>query len=152
MAGFEPRRARASDVEAITSLVRAAYAKYVPRMGTEPMPMRADYGEAVRQHQVWVVEEGGSLIAILELVPQDDHLLVANVAIEPARQGRGLGRKLMAFAEDEALRQGLSEMRLYTAEAMTENIGLYARIGYAETERKTVHGIPRIYMSKRIEA
>ncbi len=152
MAEFEPRRARASDVEAITSLVRAAYAKYVPRMGTEPMPMRADYGEAVRRHQVWVVEEGGGLIAVLELVPQVDHLLVENVAVDPARQGRGLGRRLMAFAETEALRQGLPEMRLYTAEAMTGNIGLYARMGYAETERKTVHDIPRVYMSKRIEA
>ena len=152
MAEFEPRRARASDVEAITSLVRTAYAKYVPRMGTEPMPMRADYGEAVRRHQVWVVEEGGGLIAVLELVPQVDHLLVENVAVDPARQGRGLGRRLMAFAETEALRQGLPEMRLYTAEAMTGNIGLYARMGYAETERKTVHDIPRVYMSKRIEA
>ena len=146
----KPRPAKAADVDAISALVRAAYAKYVPRMETEPLPMTADYGKAVREEQVWVLEDGGEIVAVLGLVPGADHLLIENVAVAPEQQGRGLGRKLLAFAEKQALGQGLREMRLYTAEAMSENVTLYSRIGYRETERKTVSEIPRVYMSKRL--
>lgn len=146
----EPRPATAADVDAITALVRAAYAKYVPRMGMEPLPMTADYGKAVRDEQVWVLEDGGEVIAVLGLVPGGDHLLIENVAVAPGRQGRGLGRKLLAFAEKQAQRRGFREMRLYTAEAMSENFALYSRLGYEETERKTVADIPRVYMSKQL--
>lgn len=150
MSGIEPRPASAADVNAITALVRGAYAKYVPRMGKEPVPMRADYGKALLEHQVWVMEEAGEIIATLELVPGDEHLLIENVAVSPQHQGRGIGHRMLTFAEAEALRQGLHEMRLYTAEAMRENIGLYAHLGYVETGRKTVSEIPRVYMSKRL--
>ena len=146
----QPRPATAADVGAITALVREAYAVYVPRMGQEPKPMGADYAQAVRDNQFWVLEESGALAAVLELMPQSDHLLLANIAVAGAHQGKGFGRNLLAFAEDEARRQGLFEMRLYTADAMHENIALYTRIGYTEMERKTVEGIARVYMSKRI--
>ena len=144
----QPRPATAADVAAITALVRDAYAKYIPRMGREPYPMTADYAEAVRNQQVWVVEEGGQIIAVLGLIPEAGHMMVENIAVAVGRQSQGLGRRLLAFAE--ALRQGLPEMRLYTAQAMTENIGLYLRLGYVETGRKTVVDIPRVYMSKRL--
>ena len=150
MNDVQPRPATAGDVTAITALVREAYAKYIPRMGREPYPMTADYAEAVKKQQVWVVEEGGQIIAVLGLIPEAGHLMVENIAVAVALQGQGLGRMLLAFAEAEALRQGLPEMRLYTAQAMTENIGLYLRFGYIETERKTVVDIPRVYMSKRL--
>ena len=112
--------------------------------------MTADYAEAVRNQQVWVVEEGGQIIPVLGLIPEACHMMVENIAVAVGRQSQGLGRRLLAFAEAEALRQGLPEMRLYTAQAMNENIGLYLRLGYVETGRKTVVDIPRVYMSKRL--
>ncbi|MCZ6647320.1 MAG: GNAT family N-acetyltransferase [SAR324 cluster bacterium] len=150
MAQNEPRPALASDVTAITSLVRGAYAKYVIRMGKEPKPMTVDYAKAVREHQIWVVEDAGEMAGVLELVPQPDHLLIENVAVNSALQGHGLGRRLMKFAENEALRQGFSETRLYTHESMVENIRLYARIGYRETERHQQDGFARVFMSKKL--
>ena len=36
------RPARRDDAEAIRDLVRAAYAKWVPLIGREPMPMKED--------------------------------------------------------------------------------------------------------------
>ena len=152
MSKFEPRPATTADVEAITALVRAAYAVYIPRMGREPYPMTVNYAEAIRNQQVWVAEEGGQIIAVLGLTAGDDHMMVENVAVNLAQQGSGVGRKLLTFAEAEAHRQGLHEMRLYTAEAMTENIQLYSRFGYVETERKVVMEIPRVYMSKRLSS
>jgi len=143
------RRASVADVPAISALVREAYEKYVRRIDREPRPMQADYGQAIRDHQCWVVvEDGGGIRAILELAPAADHMLIVNVAVHPRQQNRGYGRALLAFAEDEACRQGLAEIRLYTNVMMVENITLYERLGYVETERRHVDGLHVVFMSK----
>jgi ribosomal protein S18 acetylase RimI-like enzyme len=85
---------------------------------------------------------------VLTLYPREDHLLVENIAVHPGAQGRGLGRALMSFAEQEAARCGLTRMALVTHEAMTENRAIYARLGYAEVERRAEDGYRRIYMEK----
>lgn len=148
--GLTLRRATGDDVAAITALVRAAYDRYVARIGIEPLPMVADYGVAVRTHQLWVVEAGDGLRAVLELVPAADHLLVENIAVAPDRQSAGLGRRLMAFAEAEARRHGLAELRLYTNEKMTENIAFYGRLGFVETHRQLRDGRHALFMARRL--
>lgn len=144
------RRARTEDAPAVTALVRSTYGKYVARIGREPKPMTADYHAAIAAHQLWVLEEADALVAVLELIPAADHMLIENVAVEPARQGRGIGRRLMAFAEAEARRHGLSEMRLYTNDHFTENLALYARLGYRETHREPLKGTALVHMAKRL--
>lgn len=56
----------------------------------------------------------------------------------------------MRFAEDEARRLGFGAVRLYTHEAMTENIALYTALGYRETHRTEERGLRRVYMEKRL--
>ena len=45
------RTATKEDVFAIRALIRDAYAKWVPLIGREPLPMTADYALAVRTHR-----------------------------------------------------------------------------------------------------
>ena len=47
------RRAGEADAAAVRELTRSAYAKWVPLIGREPMPMTADYERAVRG--VWSI-------------------------------------------------------------------------------------------------
>lgn len=82
------------------------------------------------------------------LIPESDAMLLDNVAITPAAQGLGLGRKMLEFAEQTASDRGYRRIRLYTNEAMTENIALYSRIGYSETHRAEEKGLRRVYMAK----
>lgn len=142
------RRAADADAPAVRAVVRAAYAKYVPRMDREPMPMTADYAEAVRDNQVWLAGEAPDIDAMVELVSKADHLLVANIAVHPDRQGAGLGRQLLDFAEAEANRQGFRELRLYTHVTMTENVAMYEHLGWEETHRGGQDGFERIFMRK----
>ena len=99
---------------------------------------------------MWVIEDGSAIAAIIVLPPQPDYLLLDNIAVAPARQGSGLGRRLLAFAEAEAVRRGYREIRLYTHRTMTENQRLYAAIGYEETGRGTEAGYERVFMRKRL--
>src|SRR5918994_2268144 len=123
-AGADPdvRRAADADVPAITELVRLAYAQYEPLIGRTPLPMLIDQGDAVRDHEVWVLEVDDEVIGVLELAPRDDHLWIENVAIAPGWQGRGLGRRLLVHAEGEARRHGLTELGLLTNERYLDNM------------------------------
>jgi ribosomal protein S18 acetylase RimI-like enzyme len=82
--------------------------------------------------------------------PAEDHLFVDNVAVAPGQQGRGLGRELVAFAEEKAAEHGLPEVRLYTNEKMHENLDIYARLGFEETGRGLDGGYRRVFMRKRL--
>jgi GNAT superfamily N-acetyltransferase len=142
------RRATAADLPAIKAVIDAAYASYLTRMDKPPGPMLRDYRPSVEAGTTWV--SGSPITAVLTLYPGDDHLLLENIAVHPSAQGRGLGRALMSFAEQEAARRGLTRMTLVTHEVMTENQAIYARLGYAEVERRAEDGYRRIYMEKHL--
>jgi ribosomal protein S18 acetylase RimI-like enzyme len=149
---YELRRAVASDASAIRTLTREAYAKWVPLIGREPKPMTADYAEAVRRHRIDLLHLDGALAALIETIAEADHLLVENVAVSPAFQGRGLGRKLMAHAEQIAASLGHGEIRLYTNKLFARNIELYRKLGY-RIDREEVLAIGvAVHMSKPVRA
>jgi GNAT superfamily N-acetyltransferase len=130
------RPAEAPDVGPVGDCVRAAYAKYVGRIGREPAPMLADYGAMIRAGEAWVLVEDGGVTGVL--------------AMRPDRQGGGLGRGLMAFAEEKARELGLPEIRLYTNEKMEENFAFYGDLGFEETGRRFDEGYRRVFMKKRL--
>jgi ribosomal protein S18 acetylase RimI-like enzyme len=144
------RAATAADVPAIANIVDQAYRHYIARIGKPPGPMLDDSSARVSEGAVWVLEEAGVIAAIIVLLPASNYLLLDNIAVSPARQGLGLGRRLLAFAEAEALRRGYREIRLYTHETMVENQRLYASIGYVETGRGSESGYDRVFMCKQL--
>ncbi|MBF6061238.1 GNAT family N-acetyltransferase [Nocardia terpenica] len=144
------RSARSTDSEALSELARTAYAHYVDRIGREPAPMMEDYGYLISLGNVWVAEQCGSIVGLLVLEVEPDHLLLNNVAVSPEVQGTGIGAQLLAFAEMRAREHDLSEIRLYTNEAMTENIDYYPRHGYVETHRATEEGYSRVFFAKQL--
>jgi ribosomal protein S18 acetylase RimI-like enzyme len=142
------RPARAEDRATVEAVVTAAYAVYVDRIGKLPGPMLDDYGRLIADGAVSVLEADGAIVGLIVLPPQSDYLLLDNIAVRPDRQGQGLGRQLIAFAESEARRLGYAELRLYTHVTMIENIALYARLGFAETGRGHQAGYDRVFMRK----
>jgi GNAT superfamily N-acetyltransferase len=146
------RRATTADAALVRDLVRAAYAKWVPLLGREPKPMTADYDAVVRDHVVDLLRLNGEAAALIEMEPENDHLLVVNVAVSPDHQGQGYGRALLAHAEEFALSLGLKELRLYTSAHLTENVKLYERVGYKvdREEEASPHLGVFVYMSKYI--
>lgn len=142
------REATAADVDAMRELAHAAYLMYVERIGRQPAPMTADYGHAVEADHAWVAEHGERVVGLLVLEPSNDHLLLENVAVLPQAQGIGVGSRLLQLAEEQARAHGLREIRLYTNEAMTENLDYYPRRGFRETHRAMQDGFSRVFFAK----
>lgn len=147
---IELRPAVAADAAAIRDLTRSAYAKWVPLIGREPKPMTADYAVAVQRHRFDLLHVEGTLAALIETIREADHLLVENVAVSPAFQGRGFGRRLMAHAEELAISSGFREIRLYTNQRFAENIELYRRLGYRVDRQETLAVGTVVHMTKRL--
>src|SRR5688572_6054489 len=144
------RSASGADVPKVTALVNAAYGHYVERIGMVPRPMTDDYAEVIKNYQVTVAESQQTIVGVIVLTVTEEGFLIDNVAVDPAYRGKGLGKILLAFAEAEARRAGFDSLYLYTHEKMTENIALYARIGYVEYDRRSQGEFALVYMRKQL--
>jgi GNAT superfamily N-acetyltransferase len=131
-------------------LTRSAYAKWVPLIGREPTPMTADYDRAVREHMIDLLFVDAALTALIETVRQADHLLIANMAVAPAVQGRGYGGLLLDHAEHLAASLGLPELRLHTNKRFAKNIAIYRRRGYTIDREEPFRGGFLVHMSKQL--
>jgi GNAT superfamily N-acetyltransferase len=148
--GMQIRRAGPADAADVRELTRSAYAKWVPLIGREPVPMLADYERAVREHMIDLLFVGAGLAALIETVDQADHLLIENLAVAPPFQGRGYGRLLLDHAERLAASLRLPELKLYTNQQFATNIEFYGRHGFAVDREEPFRGGFKVHMSKRI--
>jgi GNAT superfamily N-acetyltransferase len=144
------RPATLEDIAQIEAIVEAAYSPYIERIGRKPAPMLDDYASQVLARRVHVLAHEQALSGFVVLIDTEEYLLLDNIAVNPAFKGQGFGRQLLDFAERHALDVGYPSIRLYTNEAMSENIALYTRRGYVETHRVEENGLRRVHMSKSL--
>ena len=151
------RRAGPDDAETVRSISAEAYAaSYLPVFGYLPAPAMEDYGAHVAAGEVWFVEDAEPRrpVGVVVLERHASHLLVYNLAVLPERWGEGIGRRLLALAEERARAVGHEEVRLFTNTRMTRNLSIYRRAGYRETGRRPHPfraGVVLVDMSKRLE-
>jgi ribosomal protein S18 acetylase RimI-like enzyme len=146
------RAARPDEAEAVAALVEAAFARHIAAVGRRPAPMDDDHAARIAQGEQYVVdgESPGTLAASIALVDEGGFLVVNNVAVAPNRQRQGHGRALLTFAEDEARRRGLAEVRLHTHARMADNLIMYPRLGYTEAGRETQGAFDRVLFVKAV--
>lgn len=145
---FQIRRATANDAPEMALLTRAAYAKWVPVIGREPLPMKADYEVAVREHLVDLLHVDGVLAGLVEMIPEPQWLLIENLAVAPAFQGRGCARILLEHAQQVARGQQLQGLRLFTNKQFASNVDLYLHHGFAVDREEPFMGGFTVYMRK----
>lgn len=147
---IQVRTAMADDLEDVRSCAQAAYSKYIERMDRKPAPMLADFASQIALGHVYVASCGTSFAGYVVFYDERDHVHLENVAVVPAQSGKGIGRKLMEFVEQSARENGLNAVELYTNEAMTENLAMYPKLGYIETDRKQQDGFDRVFFRKSV--
>jgi len=144
------RIAAMSDAEAVTALTRMAYARWVPVIGREPLPMKADHAAFIKEHRVDLLFCGAELAALIETIQRKEDILIENVAVDPRFQQRGYGRRMVAHAEQLAVQAGLAIVRLYTNSLFEVNLRLYASWGYEFERSEERNGGVAIHMLKRL--
>lgn len=143
------RPAKSEDLSAVAALIDAAYRHYVPILGRRPRPMDDDLQARLGNGELFVIEEDGTLLAVLTMMVQPAAVHIFNFAVHPDAQGRGLLRQMLDFAEAAARREDKSKLTLYTNAAMTRNRAIYAHLGFTETGEHDSPGGYRIVFMER---
>jgi ribosomal protein S18 acetylase RimI-like enzyme len=144
------RRAGPDDLGALVGLQHAAYARNRDILGVEPIPLQADYRRVLAEQEVWLAEDMQGLAGALIVQPRPDDLLIWSIATDPARQHSGVGKALLAAAEERAQQLGLNAVRLYTGQLLTANVAWYARNGYAVERLEELPDRRIVHMLKSI--
>lgn len=144
------RRATPDDIDRVVALQHAAYARNRPLLGVEPLPLQADYAEVLREMEIWLAEADGHLDGVLILEPRPGDLLIWSIATAPDRQSAGLGRALLAAADERARELGRTTVRLYTGAPLTHLVGWYGRHGFAVERTEQLPDRTIVHMVKPI--
>lgn len=156
------RSAASADVPGLVALIESAYRGDSSRAGwtTEADILdgqRTDPGmveEAVSGtgKRMLVAEADGRLIACCQLEDRGGHAYFGMFAVDPARQGGGLGRTVLAEAERLARDDwGAKEMHMTVISVREDLIAWYVRRGYTRTGEKSPfpYGDERFGLPKR---
>ncbi|MGH6809290.1 MAG: GNAT family N-acetyltransferase [Ensifer adhaerens] len=91
----------------------------------------------------FVVADGPVLVGCIFCRPEIDCLYIGKLAVAAAHQGKGVGRRLLASAEEAARNRHLPALRLQTRIELIENHRTFAAWGFIETGRTAHPGFTR---------
>jgi len=147
------RPAILADAQTIRACSRAAFARYVGRMGREPAPMQTDPAAAIVAAEAYVATgPDGRILGHVICRPAGGDMVLDTLAVWPDDAGRGVGKRLVAHVEALARQQGLDAVTLYTNAAMTENLPFYESLGYTRIARQMQDGFDRVFFRKSLSA
>ncbi|WP_164658788.1 GNAT family N-acetyltransferase [Tropicibacter sp. Alg240-R139] len=128
------RPAKSDDVTAIESCLTAAYAQARAQLPDLPDVTGGIAGD-VADNLVFVAEKGTALVGVIILVVRRDVLLIANLGVDPAYAGQGIGGRLLSLARNEAGKMHCREMHLRTHAGLTATRAMYLHLGWQETQQ-----------------
>jgi len=125
------RRAAENDAEALVALINRAFAVERPIFGGDRIDLRGvrDY---LKRGTFLVAEDGNKLLACVYGELRDESAYVGLLSVEPARQGTGLGRRLMGAVEDLFREKGCKRVELRVVSAREPLPAFYRHLGYVE--------------------
>lgn len=144
------RRAQADDAAALAAIQAGAFARNRAILGVEPLPLLTSASEIIAEKEAWLLEVDGAPVAALALEAEGEALLIWSVATAPGAEGRGHGRRLLAFAHERARADGFETLKLYTGEKLVDNVDWYRRNGFAVDRVEALVDRRVVHMSKRI--
>ena len=133
----------------VERVVRAAFTPYVRALGRELSDAGfARLPDELERGDVYVALDADRIVGAVRTERQ----YIDQVAVDPARQGGGVGSWLLRQIEEVARSSGASGLSLNTAEMMEHLVRLYRRHGFEITPRGPPdHGLDahtRVYMAK----
>jgi GNAT superfamily N-acetyltransferase len=141
------RNAVPEDAPGLQACMESAYSRYSERMGGKRLPpMDVDYSLEIENFPSWVVESTEKILGGLIMVFDEEEASIANIAVDPAAQGQGIGGALMKHAESQARARHFSVLNLATHVLLSENVALYRHLGWEESGRDDT----RVFMRKSI--
>ena len=128
----ELRKAIDCDVASIVDLVNRAFAVEL-FFKTGDRTDAAQVRELMRDGQFLLLTDAGMLTACVYVKLKGDRCYIGLLAVDPAKQKSGIGRRMMSEAEVFARRAGCQFADIRTVSVRPELSVIYNKLGYVET-------------------
>lgn len=144
-----------SQHDEIEGILRAAFTPYVREVGYE---LAADayswLGPSLEKGDIYVGLDGEKTAAVIATSRRGQEMVIDYFAVDPGRQGSGIGSRLLAELEALARADGIRALVLHTAEIREDLLRFYRRHGFVEMRRAPpAHGKDkhvRVHMRKAL--
>jgi GNAT superfamily N-acetyltransferase len=125
------RLAIQQDVPAIIQLVNAAFLveDFLEGTRTDEQRMTA---MMLKGEFLIAEDESGRLVASVYTECSGEHAYLGMLAVDPSRQGTGLGRSIAEAAEEHCRARGCRHMRITVLSLRSQLLPFYRKLGYAE--------------------
>ena len=97
-----------------------------------------------RLEEVLLAVDNSRIVGCVFALERTDDFYVGKLAVEPGRQGQGIGGRLLQAIDDIARRRGKEAIELQTRIELVANHETFARFGFRETERSAHEGYDRL--------
>lgn len=138
---FEYRIAALSDVEQLVPLINRAFEVEL-QFFTSDRIVLAETLEHFEKGTFLLAETDGKLAGCNYVELRGDSGYFGLLSVDPAQQGKGLGRKLVEQAETLCRDAGCSQMRIRVLNHRTELPPFYAKLGYTTASIEEVEQEP----------
>jgi GNAT superfamily N-acetyltransferase len=132
------RQAHAGDVAALTRVINAAFVVEGPIIEGNRIDDRGT-GEFMEKGKFLIAEDPAGIAGCVYCELRGPRGYLGLLAVCPERQGTGLGRELMAAAEEYFRAAGCRAIDLRTVSLRTALPEFYQRFGYVETGTEPLH-------------
>jgi ribosomal protein S18 acetylase RimI-like enzyme len=127
------RSATPADIPAVTDLINRAFFKAEHFFIDGDRTTASEVEAFLKKGEFLALEDNDSLAGVVYLEVRGDRAYFGLLSIDPARQGQGLGSKLIAAAEVRATGRGCAFMDLQIINLRAELPPFYHKLGYKET-------------------
>jgi len=126
------RAAQPADAVAITRLINSAFQVESFFKRGDRLDL-AEVQARLAQGRFLVAERDGVIVGCVYLESDAERAYIGLLSVDPSLQGSGLGKRLMAAAEDECRSAGCAVVYLRVVNLRRELPPFYRKLGYAET-------------------
>lgn len=132
------RIATASDIPAIVAVVNPAFQVEIFLSGTRTD--EKNVADHMQKGEFLLLEDApGKIIASVYVEQRGERGYFGVLAVEPSRQGRGLGTRMVEAAEQHVRAKGCRYMDIKVLSARAELPPYYRKLGYVETGTEEFH-------------
>lgn len=96
------------------------------------------FADSMKRGSIYLIQVGGRRVGMIQLLDHGDAVEVAEVQIDPAHQGRGIGTRVLGDVISDSAARGVA-VHLQVGLENRRAIALYRRLGFESTGRSDTH-------------
>jgi ribosomal protein S18 acetylase RimI-like enzyme len=128
------REASQEEIVMVYTIMIEAFSEYVGVLH----PPSGALNETIESLQSKIANQGGAIIALMNAQAvgatiyyyKEHYMYIGRVSVLPSPRGKSVGREMIYYLEQQAMKMGYTETRVEVRLSLPNNLRLYERLGY----------------------